>query len=111
MEKIITSEIVVGYSLCSTKAYLLLCTRERGTQHEYMQILEKQRQIAQHNHIDKLRQEDADVQLYSLDNFKGNHKYLVNATLEADGLFVKCAVLSKVRTHSVFGHYSYEPTM
>ena len=46
MKKIITSEIVVGYSQCPYKAYLLLCTSKRGSQHEYIQILEKQRQIA-----------------------------------------------------------------
>ena len=111
MKKTITSEIVVGYSQCPTKAYLLLCTSKRGTQHEYMQILEKQRQIAQRNYIDNLRQENADVQPYSLNNLKGNHQFLVNAALEADGYSAKCAVLSKVRTHSTFGHYSYEPTI
>ena len=111
MEKVITSEVVVGYSQCPYKAYLLLCTKKRGTQHEYIQILEKQRQIAQHNYIDNLRQENVDVQLYSLNNLKGNHTYLVNAKLDPDGYSANCAVLSKVRTHSVFGHYSYEPTI
>lgn len=111
MKKIITSEIVVGYSQCPYKAYLLLCTSKRGSQHEYIQILEKQRQIAQRNYIEDLRQENADIQPYSLDNLKGNHKYLANATLEADGYSAKCAVLTKVRTHSAFGHYSYEPTI
>ena len=79
MERTITSEIVVGYSQCPRKAYLLLCTKERGTQHEYIQILEKQQQIAQRNYIEDLRQENTDVQPYSLDNLNGNHKYLVNA--------------------------------
>lgn len=111
MKTTITSDVVVGYSQCPTKAYLLLCVRERGNQHEYMQILEKQRQIVQRNYIDKLRQENADVQSYSLGNLKGNHKYLVNAIIEADGYSANCAVLSKVRTHSALGHYSYEPTI
>ena len=31
--------------------------------------------------------------------------------MTADGYSAKCAVLTKVRTHSVFGHYSYEPTI
>ena len=111
MKKTITSEIVIGYSQCPRKAYLLLCTKERGTQHEYIQILEKQRQTAQRNYIEDLRQENADVQSYSLDKFREGHKYLVNAILEADGYSTKCAALSKVRTHSAFGHYSYEPTI
>jgi predicted RecB family nuclease len=111
MKKTNTSEVVVGYSQCPSKAYLLLCTKERGTQHEYMQILEKQRQNAQRNYIEDLSQKNADVQPYNPDNLKANHQFLVNATLEADGYFAKCAVLSKVRTHSAFGHYSYEPTI
>ena len=111
MKKMITTETVVGYSQCPYKAYLLLCTEKRGTQHEYMQILEKQRQTAQRSYVENLRQEYADVQPCSLDNLKGNHKYLVNATLEADGYSAKSAVLNKVRMHSAFGHYSYEPTI
>jgi len=111
MKKTITSEIVVSYSQCPRKAYLLLCTKERGTQHEYMQILEKQRQTTQRKYIDELREANADVHSYSLDNLKGNHKCLVNAILEADGYSAKCAALTKVRTHSAFGHYSYEPTI
>ena len=47
----------------------------------------------------------------ALNNLKGKHKFLVNATLETDGYSAKCAVLNKVRTHSAFGHYSYEPTI
>jgi len=111
MEKVITSEIVVGYSRCPRKAYLLLCTKEGGGQHEYIKILEKQRQTAQRNYIEDLRQGNADVQPYSLDNLKGKHTYLVNAGLEADGYSAKFTVLTKVRTHSAFGHYSYEPTI
>jgi len=111
MKKTITSEIAVGYSQCPRKAYLLLCTKERGTQHEYMQILEKQRQIAQRNYIENFRQENADMQPYSSANLQGGHKLLVNATLETEGYSAKCAVLNKGRTHSAFGHYSYEPTI
>jgi predicted RecB family nuclease len=111
MKKIITSEVLVGYSRCPRKAYLLLCTKKRGTQHEYTQILEKQRQTIQRKYIHELRQENTDVQPYSQENLKGKHKFLVSVTLEADGVATECAVLSKVRIHSAFGHYSYEPTI
>ena len=87
MKKTITTETVVGYSQCPYKAYLLLCTKEKGTQHEYMQILEKQRQISQRSYIENLQQENADVQPYSRDNLKGKHQYLLNATLGADGYY------------------------
>jgi len=111
MSKTITSEVLVDYSKCPRKAYLLLCTRKRGTQHEYMGILEQQRQAIHHHFVDNLLYENADVQLYSPDNLKGKHDFLINATLEVNRLSAKCAVLSKVRTHSTLGRYSYEPTI
>jgi len=47
MNKPITSEIVVAYAHCPLKGYLLLCTDEIGQQHEYVAILERQRQMNQ----------------------------------------------------------------
>ena len=62
MKKIITSEVLVGYSQCPYKAYLLLCTKKRGTHHEYISILEKQRRTIQRKTIKELRQVNDDVQ-------------------------------------------------
>jgi predicted RecB family nuclease len=107
----ITTETVVAYSQCPRKAYLLLCTSEKGSPHEYTRILEQQRQAVQRGCLNRLRQENADVQPYSLDTLTGKHDVLINATLEASGLVAKCAILNKVRTHSALGRYSYEPTI
>jgi predicted RecB family nuclease len=111
MSRTITSEILVAYSQCPRKAFLLLCTSERGTPHEYTEILEKQRQINQRKYLDILRRKNVNVQSYSPDNLKNKHEFLTNATLRANGLAAECAILSKVRTHSTLGHYSYEPTI
>ena len=43
MEPIITTDIVVAYSQCPRKAYLLLFSPDKGEPHEYVQILEQQR--------------------------------------------------------------------
>ena len=111
MSKTITSEILVAYSQCPRKAYLLLCTGEQGTPHEYVRILEQQRQATQQKYLNILRRNNLDVQSYYPDRLTGKHKFLVNAILEANGLAADCAILSKVRTHSVLGRYSYEPTI
>jgi len=111
MSKTITSEILVAYSQCPRKAYLLLCTKEKGTPHEYVRILEQQRQASQRKYLNIFRQKNVDVQSYSPDKLTGKHNFLVNATLEANGLAADCAILNKVRTHSALGRYSYEPTI
>jgi predicted RecB family nuclease len=111
MSKTITSEILVAYSQCPRKAYLLLCTRKEGNPHEYARILERQRQVIQGKYLNILRQKNPDVQPYSSDNLKGKHEFLVNALLAANGLGAECAILNKVKTHSALGPYSYEPTI
>jgi predicted RecB family nuclease len=111
MSKTITCEILVAYSQCARKAYLLLCTREKGTPHEYVTILEQQRQATQQKYLNILRRKNVDVQSYNPDKLTGKHEFLTNVTLEANGLAAECAILNKVRTHSALGRYSYEPTI
>ena len=111
MNKTITSEILVAYSRCPRKAYLLLCTNTRGTPHEYSQILEQQRQNNQRKYLDILRRKNKNVQTYSPDNLKNKHEFLTNATLKTNELAADCTILNKVRTHSALGRYSYEPTI
>jgi predicted RecB family nuclease len=111
MSKPIDSEILIAYSQCPRKAFLLLCTNTQGTPHEYTEILEKQRQTNQRKFLDILQRKNVDVQPYNLENLKGKHEFLINVTLEANGLAAKCAILNKIRTHSSLGRYSYEPTI
>ena len=39
--KPISNEVVAAYSHCPRKAFLLRCTEERGTPHEYLEILRR----------------------------------------------------------------------
>src|SRR5262245_60912261 len=111
MEPAITSEIVVAYSQCHRKAYLLLFSPDKGEPHEYVQILEHQRQANQERYIDHLRQIHADVQPYSLENLRKGSKVLINARLQVDGFAADCGVLTRVEGTSTFGKYSYEPSL
>ena len=65
MEPIITPEIVVAYSQCPRKAYLLLFSPDKGEPHEYTQILEQQRQENQERYLNRLQHTHTDVQPYS----------------------------------------------
>ena len=41
MQPTITSDVVVAYTQCPRKAYLLLFSTDKGAPHEYVQILEE----------------------------------------------------------------------
>src|SRR5215510_13551957 len=111
MEPIITPEIVVAYSQCPRKAYLLLFSPDKGDPHEYVQILEQQRCENQERYLDDLQHTHADVQPYSEENLRKGSKVLINAHFQVGGLAADCGVLTRVEGTSTFGKHSYEPTI
>src|SRR6516162_214634 len=111
MELTLTADIVVAYSQCPRKAYLLLFSPDQGEPHEYVQILEQQRQAKQERYLDRLQQTHADVQPYSLEHLHKGSKVLINAHLQVDGFAAQCGVLTRVEGTSTFGKYSYEPSL
>src|SRR5215831_4080244 len=111
MEPTITTDIVVAYSKCTRKAYLLLFSPDKGEPHEYAQILEQQRGENQKSYLDRLQQTHADVQPYSVENLRKGSKVLINAHLQVDGLAADCGVLTRVEGTSTCGEHSYEPSI
>src|SRR5215510_3863330 len=111
MEPVITADIVVAYSQCPRKAYLLLFSPDKGEPHEYVQILEQQQCANQERYLNRLQQTHADVQPYSVENLRKGSKVLINAQLQVDGLAADCGVLTRVEGTSTFGKYSYEPSI
>src|SRR4029450_13613870 len=107
----ITTDIVVAYSQCPRKAYLLLFSPDKGEPHEYVQILEQQRWANQGRYIDHLQQTHADVQPYSVENLRKGSTVPIQAHLEVDGFEADCGVLTRVEGTSTFGKYSYEPSL
>src|SRR5678815_2071308 len=111
MELTITADIVVAYSQCPRKAYLLLFSPDQGEPHEYVQRLEQQRQANQERYLDRLQQTHADVQPYSLEHLHKGSKVLINAHLQVDGFAAHCGVLTRVEGTSTLGEYRYEPSI
>src|SRR5712691_5295142 len=111
MEPTITTDIVVAYSQCPRKAYLLLFSPDKGEPHEYIQILEQQRCTHQERYLDRLQQTHADVQPYSVENLRKGSAVLINAPLQVDGFAANCGVLTRVEGTSTFGKHSYEPSI
>jgi len=87
----------LAYIQCLHKAFQLLCTKTRGTPHDYTEILEQQRQNNQRKYLDIFLKKHTDVQLYSRDTIKNSSEFLINATLECNGLSADCAILTKIK--------------
>ncbi len=111
MEPAITPEIVIAYSQCPRKAHLLLFSPDKGEPHEYVKILEQQRQENQERYLNRLQQTHADLQPYSLENLRKGSEVLTNAHLQVDGFVADCGVLTRVEGTSTFGKYHYEPSI
>src|SRR6266568_1537576 len=111
MEPAITADIVVAYSQCPRKAYLLLFSPDKGEPHEYVQILEQQRCENQERYLNHLQQTHADVQPYAVEHLRKGSKVLINARLQVDGFAAECGVLTRVEGTSTFGQYRYEPSL
>lgn len=109
MNKIISSDVLVAYSQCPRKAYLLLCSNEREQTHEYMRILAEEKATNQQQHIESLQQKQLDVQPYTANGLQSRSDFLVEARLHAEGLEADCGLLVKVKESSALGRYSYEP--
>lgn len=107
----ITSEILIAYSQCPRKAFLLLCTNQKGIQHEYITILDQRKQSYQHQYINALKQKAVDVQSYTTDALKNGTDFLVDAILQTEGLEAACGLLTRMEGRSAFGNYHYEPTI
>ncbi|MEP1080096.1 IS66 family transposase [Leptolyngbya sp. PL-A3] len=105
MNVVITSEVLQSYSLCPRKAYLLMYGKDKGTLHEYEQILRKHQLENQSKNLELLKQKHTDVYSYSISNLKEGYEFLIDANLVADNLQAYCSMLT--RTNEL----SYEPTI
>ncbi len=114
MYNAITSEIVVAYSQCPRKAFLLLCTDEQGMLHEYMCILEQQKslnQIDYMNMLNVLKLTSLEEKSHSVTDLAHEGNLVIKATLKTEGLEAYCDVLTQVESSSSPGGSSYESTI
>ncbi|MBT7616763.1 MAG: IS66 family transposase [Calditrichaeota bacterium] len=110
MNKIITSQIVVAYSLCPHKAFLLLEGKEKGKLHEYVEILEEQRKQNRGDYLNTLREKNTAV-AFTEERMRDRSDLLIDAVLRHGDLQAYCDSLTKVKTSSSLGRFSYEPTV
>ena len=111
VKNVINSEVVVAYSHCPRKAFLLLFSDDKKEPHEYVCILENQASINRAKYLNALKQDNIGVSSYDPDNIENSSDFLVEAMLKAHSLEAYCDVLTKVGSCSSFGKHSYEPTI
>ena len=110
MKQVISTDVVVAYSQCPRKAFLLLTREDHPSPHEYVEILEQQARSNRAAYLHALAQQQQDVQRYTIDKMRTS-AYLIDAHLVIEDVGAACDVLTKVRGVSAFGRHSYEPTL
>ena len=114
MNNKITSKILVAYSQCPHKAFLLLCTEEQGIPHEYKQILEQRKESNLNNYLQDLavgKHSAIEVSSSLVCNLYNESDTVVKTTLKSGNLEAYCDVLTQVKNHSQSGGSDYEPTI
>src|SRR5437016_12629273 len=99
----ITPEILVAYSQCPRKAFLLLYTDERGMPHEYLRILEQQKRLNQINYLrvlNALKPTSLEEKSYTPNDLTNESNLIIRATLKTEGLEAFCDVLTQVESSS-----------
>src|SRR6266852_258614 len=110
----ITSNIVQAHSLCPRKAFLLLypdTSQSTDTSHAYVQILEQRAKVNQTRHVAAIRERSGNPCPSDANLLSTGPDFLVNVSIRSSDLEAHCDVLTKVKTSSSLGRYSYEPTI
>lgn len=105
----ITTEILTAFSMCSRKAFLLLCSNEPGTPHEMSRVLHFKKEAGRRSYIKTLQRQVSDIQPYSIEELNRGRTYLTHAAISIEDLEADCDVLRKVKAVSSLGSFSYEP--
>src|SRR5579871_4219785 len=99
----ITSKILVAYSQCPRKAFLLFCTNEQGMLHEYTHIIEQQRILNQLKYISTLKQGSLTATARIINDLNKEGGLIINVILKNEGLAASCDVLTLV--HKIDKYY------
>src|ERR1017187_6088990 len=110
----ITPSIVRAHSLCPRKAFLLLypdTSQSTDRSHAYVQILEERAKVNQARHVAEITQRAGTFCPSDANLLGTGPDFLVNVNIRASDLEAHFDVLTKVKTSSDLGRYSYEPTI
>ncbi len=107
--QIINSEVVIAYSHCPRKAFLLHCTEDRGTADDYARILEKRANANRMAYLATLQRTATPTCSYKNEAIPSGPEVLTEATLEAANVAAYCDALRIVGRRG--GPVAYDPTI
>lgn len=107
--KIITPEVVVAYSQCPQKAFLLLRSEDQGMPHEYVRLLEEQARRNRIKYPHCFEQEHPGVSAGNAAALSIGEDVLLDVPLRSHDLAADCDVLTKVHRGSSLSSHRYEP--
>ena len=111
MPPAITSEVVIAYSQCPRKAYLLLFSPDKGEPHEYEGILGEKARMNRVAYLTTLQHEPPRLRAYDAKTIPHGSDVLIEATLRAPGLQVYCDVLTPMYPGISCDKPIYTPTL
>jgi predicted RecB family nuclease len=105
----VTSDLVIAYSQCQRKAFLLLRGKVKGTQHEYVCIVEECAAANRARYISTLSNGQVDPHFRRHDGVRFPHKNNPSCTISANDLVAKCDALLKPNKESPGAQARLEP--
>ncbi len=111
MEKPITGELVAAYARCPREAFLLLCSTDQGTPHEYADMLARQQRINRTHFAERLTLQHPQARRYAGELSGAGREVLIAATLRIGDLETHCDALSTAGPHASARGVGYEPTL
>ena len=108
MQKIISSDIVVAYSHCPRKAFLLM-SGEQGLDVEYVKFLKQKRFLRKSKYIREIKPTGADIQIGKKNDLKKYGDTLVNINLKSEHFEAGCDILTRTYKVSSPTKANYEP--
>jgi predicted RecB family nuclease len=105
----ITSDLVIAYSQCQRKAFLLLGGEIKGAQHEYQCILEERAAANRSRYISTLPNGQVDPHFRKNGGVRFSRKDSPSCTISAEDLVATCDALLKPTRESARSHTRLEP--
>ena len=106
----ITSEIIIAYSQCPRKAYLLLFEKEEEIAVEYIEFLKKRKQNHQEAYLKSITPISSEIVLSQMQKLEYRGKsYLSKVTLQFNNFQAECDLLCVEQIEKDLNNLRYEP--
>lgn len=107
----ITSEILVAYTQCKLKAYLILCTENKGIPHDYISIIDNEIEKNRAEYFNKIKLGEAEFEYFSLTGMNRGVKVLLDVTLSHEDMIAYTDAIIRNEKNSYKRTNNYAPSL